>query len=90
MPISGFSLHRDLHAFVESGSSTIEFRVTANGLSVRVDVTRATLNARFGVTNSSHGLLGAYEAHRAEIDDAVIRRATSGGIGVVKVRPKDF
>ena len=82
--------HKDLHPFVKPGNSVIEFRLIRRGLSVRVDVPRETLNQRFGVDDSPHGLLIAYEAHRDEIDAAVLRRAAGGGTGVVTVRPKDI
>ncbi len=82
--------HKDLHAFVEPGNSVIEFRVVRRGRSVRVDVPRETLNQRFGVDDTPHALLIAYEAHRDEIDAAVLRRAADGGTGVVVVRPKDI
>ena len=82
--------HKDLHPFVEPGNSAIEFRVIRRGQSVRVDVPRETLSQRFGVEDTAHGLLIAYEAHRDAIDAAVLRRAADGGTGVVVVRPKDI
>lgn len=90
MPKSVSVTRKDLHPFVDPGSSAIEFRVIRKGSTVRVDVSRETLNQRFGVRDAPHGLLMAYEAHRDEIDDAVIRRAVDGGTGVVVVRPKDL
>jgi hypothetical protein len=80
----------DLHPIVAPGNSAIEFRVIRKGRSVRIDVSRATLNHRFGVRDVPYGLLEAYEAHRGQIDAAVIRRAIGGGEGVVVVRPKDL
>jgi len=81
----------DLHPFIDSTASTIEFRIVRGDRSIRVHVTRETINQRFGVSeDSQYGLLEAYEAHREQIDDAVLRRAAEGGTGVVKVRPKDL
>ena len=90
MPNAGQLIRKDLHPFVEQGNSAIEFRVICRGQQVRVDVPRETLNQRFGVRETRHGMLMAYEAHRAEIDAAVIRRAAEGGTGVVVVRPQDL
>lgn len=81
----------DLHAFVDLSDSTIEFRVIRHGRLVRVEVPRETVNQRFGIrVTTPHDLLTAYEEHRSEIDAAVIRRAASGGAGVVMIRPKDI
>jgi hypothetical protein len=81
----------DLHAFVDLSDSTIEFRVIRHGRLVQVEVPRETVNQRFGVrVTSPHDLLTAYEAHRSEIDAAVIRKAAGGGGGVVMVRPRDI
>jgi len=81
----------DLHPFVDSSGSAIEFRIVRGHRLVRVEVSRATLNQRFGVSeDSQYGLLQAYEAHRDQIDAAVICRAADGGTGVVKVRPTDL
>lgn len=65
MPKSEHFIHKDLHALVEPGGSTIEFRLYRHGRSVRVDVSRATLNLRFGVRETSHGMLQAYEENRS-------------------------
>jgi len=80
----------DLHPFVDSSASTIEFRIVREGRLVRVDVSRETVNQRFGVPDVPYGLLEAYEAHRDQIDAAVLRRAAEGGTGVVVVRPMDL
>lgn len=83
-------VHKDLHLIVDPSVSTIEFRVMSRGRQVRVDVSRETVNQRFGMSDSRYGLLEAYEAHRDQIDAAVIRRADDGGIGVVVGRPMDL
>ena len=81
----------DLHPFVDSTGSVIEFRIARDDRLVRVEVSRETLHQRFGVSeDSQYGLLEAYDAHREEIDAAVIRRAGEGGAGVVDVRPADL
>ena len=81
----------DLHPIIEPGASTIEFQVLRKGRVVRVEVRRSTLSRRFGVPDDDpHGLLIAYEAHRDQIDAAVIRRADDGGVGVVRVRVADL
>jgi hypothetical protein len=90
MPKSGDLVHRDLHPFVDASVSTIEFHVISRGRRVRVDVPRETVSQSFGVTDSRYGLLEAYEAHRDQIDAAVICRAAEGGTGVVVVRPMDL
>jgi len=69
--------------------SKIEFRAISHGRQVLVDVPRETVNRHFGVPDSRYGLLEACEAHRDQIDAAVLRRVTKGGIGVVDVRPMD-
>jgi hypothetical protein len=80
----------DLHAFVDESIRTIQFRVVSRGRIVHVDVREETVNSCFGVRDMPSGLLLAYEAHRSEIDAAVIRRAAMGGTGVVSVRPLDI
>jgi hypothetical protein len=80
----------DLHPLMDSLGSTIEFRIVRRGRTVRVDVPRETLSQRFGVGGTSHGLLLTYEAHRVEIDAAVIRSATDGGTGVVRLGVRDL
>ena len=80
----------DLHAYVPSGAFAIEFRVIRKGEMVRVDVPIETIRRCFGEYKGAHELLRAYEQHRREIDAAVIRRAASGGAGVVQVRPLDL
>jgi len=90
MPKSTSLTRKDLHPLVDASSSAIEFRVIRKTDPVRVDVPRKTLSQRFGVREGRYGLLQAYEAHRDEIDAAVIRRAVDGGAGVVMVRPKDL
>jgi hypothetical protein len=81
----------DLHPYIDSEACAIEFRVVRNGRLVCVDVPRETIRRRFGVPDTPHGLLSAYEAHRDEIDAAVLMHASSsGGAGVVQVRPADL
>jgi len=80
----------DLHPLLDVHASTIHFRVVRRGRLVRVDVPRETVSQRFGVSDDPHGLLLAYEAHRSEIDAAVIRRADDCCAGVVTVRPTDL
>lgn len=80
----------DLHVYVDEHVRTMEFRVFSQGRTVCVDVRGETLSICFGVPNDPHGLLKAYETHRAEIDAAVIRRAAEAGEGVVMVRPMDL
>jgi hypothetical protein len=80
----------DLHAFIDESIRTIQFRVVSGGRIVHVDVREETVNRCFGVRDMPNGLLMAYEAHRREIDAAVIRRAADGGTGVVSVRPMDL
>ncbi len=80
---------RDLHPLL-SEFSTIEFRVVRGGRQVRVDVPSYAIGQRFGAIEGRYSLLRAYEAHRREIDAAVLRRAEDGGAGVVVVRPVDL
>jgi hypothetical protein len=80
----------DLHASVDQGISTIEFRFAVAGRQVCVDVTRETLSRCFGVHDGAYGLLEAYEANRLQIDAAVRQRGSDGGKGVVDVRPQDL
>jgi hypothetical protein len=84
------SQKKDLHPFFDPSISTIEFRVLSKGRMVRVDVPKETLSRRFGVRETPHGLLTTYEAHREEIDAAVIRRAADDGPDVVVIRPTDL
>ncbi|GEM_PF-3839233 len=78
MPSPTHNDARDLHAFPNPSFSTVEFRVVHNGRLVRVDVPREPISQRFGVLETEHGLLIAYEAHRGRIDAAVRRRAAGG------------
>ena len=70
--------------------SKIEFRAISHGRQVLVDVPRGTVNRHFGVPDSRYGLLEACQAHRDQIDAAVLRRVTKGGVGAVDVRPIDL
>lgn len=80
----------DLHMFADERICAIEFGVVSQGRFVHVHVRRETLNRCFGVRNTPHGLLMAYEAHRSLIDAAVIRRAECGGTGIVWVQSSDL
>lgn len=80
----------DLHPYIDCEAHAIKFRVVRNGQLVCVEVSRETISQRFGVPDTSHGLLRAYEAHRNEIDAAVVQRAADGGTGIVQVRPADL
>ena len=79
----------DLHPIFDWSTSTIEFRLLRRDRVVRVDVPRETVDECFGVPDSQYGLLEVYEAHRDEIDAAVIRRAAEGDLDAVVIRPAD-
>lgn len=82
--------HPDLHPLFDPKRSTIEFWVALPHTRAHVVLTRATMQSRYPVPDSDHGLLIAYESHRSEIDAAIIRLAATEGEGDWVMRPTDM
>ncbi len=76
--------------FFHEASGTVRFWVLAeNGQFVGASISQATLHFRFRADVNGANALGAYAAHRDEIDAAVRRRIAAGSIEPVMLREAD-
>jgi hypothetical protein len=51
---------------------------------------KSVLNARFGAAAGDTDALAIYQAHRAQVDAAVLRRIAAGSLEPVLLREADF
>lgn len=76
--------------FVHDESGAVRFWVeTATG-EVGAIIRKETLHFRFRGAASGADMLTTYQAHRHEIDAAVLRRVAAGSIEPVILREADF
>ncbi|RKP46252.1 DUF1488 domain-containing protein [Pararobbsia silviterrae] len=72
-------------------AARVAFEAQVNGRDVWCSVSLDALNERFGNSGtSSHDLVGAFEAHRTQIERAATRVLERNGGASVELEPGDF
>lgn len=80
----------DLHPLFDPSRPSIQFWVRVAQRTLHLELSKETLSHHFPVPDTHYGLMMTYDAHRDQIDAAVMRRAALGGSGTLDVRSADF
>lgn len=83
-------LSLDLHPYFDPLRASIRFWMCIGGRIRDVELDRDTVSSHFAVPDTQYGMIVTYDANRAQIDAAVMRRAARGGKGVLHVGAEDF
>ena len=76
--------------FLHDDSGAVRFWVLVDGTEVGASIRKETLHYRFAPGRTDDQPLATYQAHAAEIGEAVRRRVAAGSIEPVMLREHDL